>query len=285
MPETGVEKQLESWFSSPTLEMLPNSTSMGALQAIPLETHHSITNLQSENIDTTTDFSLGLVGEGRSVIPHISASRIDRQKAFEVGNLLKRCSVDHIFVMNGDNDGDTATYASSLELLEDLRDNGITFGEIGVVGHPEGHPQVPGHILDQALVDKQDFAKQTEAEMYIVTQMCFDPSTVASWIRQIRSKGVNLPAKIGVPGPIGIDKLINYSGACGVGESVQFLKTGSEMSARGRSNARSLFNPYNFLNELAQETTDSDGIDGLYFFTFNEPLGTQEWFRNARETV
>jgi methylenetetrahydrofolate reductase (NADPH) len=231
------------------------------------------------------DFALRLAGDGRNVVPHISASRVSRQEALKVGKVLGEHSIDHVFVMNGDADGRPTAHSSSLELLDLLRDQGITFDRIGVVGHPEGHPYIPSPTLDQTLKDKQEFAEQTGAEMYIVTQMCFDPSAVTRWVRHIRSQGVNLPVLAGVPGPISVDRLVGYSGACGVGDSVQLLESSPELLSQDGSDGRRVFNPHGFLAKLADETAGSNDIQGAYFFTFNAPRETQEWISSVREAV
>lgn len=218
-------------------------------------------------------------------MPHISASRISRQKALEAGSILAGHSLDHVFIINGDNDGAEVTYSSSLDLLEDLRDNGVTFGQIGIAGHPEGHPDIPEHILNKALKDKQELATQTGAEMYIVTQMCFAPSAISSWIQRIREEGINLPVLVGVPGPIDINRLAAYSGICGVGESIDRLETDPQLSMSGSSDAQRTFDPYNFLYGLAEKSSGANAIQGAYFFTFNDPLSTQEWVDTAIETT
>lgn len=281
-----MEKQIKSWLSDPALEMLPNETSMRSLPSIPPEIHHSVTNLQSEPIDMTMDFALRLAGDGRNVVPHVSASRISEQEALRVGTTaLGEYSINHIFVMSGDNDGRPGVYSSSLELLEFWRDRGILFDEIGIVGHPEGHPDIPNLVLDQSLQDKQEFAEQTGAEMYIVTQMCFDPETVKHWIQHIRGVGINLPVFVGVPGPINLDKLIAYSGTCGVGDSAQVLRSNPALLRSADSETPPVFNPYDFLSSLANETVDSKEVQGVYFFTFNQLRETQEWINKTRETA
>jgi methylenetetrahydrofolate reductase (NADPH) len=282
MINSAATEQVAGWLGNHAVELLPNATSLRSLPSIPPETPHSITNLQSETIDQTVNFALSVQGLGRNVVPHVSATRIGREKAHEVGTLLRDREIGEVFVMSGDNDGDVVTYATTLDLLEDWHGANIVFNKIGIVGHPEGLDGVSDAVLDQALIDKQEFADSVGVEMYVVTQLCFDPLKVTSWVQNARKAGLHLPIFIGLPGPISIEKLARYSEICRVGGSVEYLQL--DVPVLNGDEGEQNFDPQKFLREVAVIASELDNVQGTYFFTFNQPAETAEWLRGVQDS-
>jgi methylenetetrahydrofolate reductase (NADPH) len=94
---------------------------------------------------------------------------------------------------------------------------------IGVAGHPEGSPDIPDEAVRQALAWKNAFAQRTGAELYLITQFCFEAEPIIRWDRALQAEGNRLPIHIGVPGLATIKTLIGHAKACGVGPSMRFL--------------------------------------------------------------
>ena len=68
------------------------------------------------------------------------------------------------------------------------------FEAIGITGYPESH-----HLISDEETIRAMFAKAPMAT-HIVSQLCFDASTIAAWIAEVRRRGTDLPIWIGVPG-------------------------------------------------------------------------------------
>ena len=49
---------------------------------------------------------------------------------------------------------------SSLEVLQSDLLSKFNFEQVGLAGHPEGHPDISDNILDKAVIEKNQFAKK-----------------------------------------------------------------------------------------------------------------------------
>ena len=107
-----------------------------------------------------------------------------------------------LFIPGGDIARPVGEFSSSLLLLRELATIGHQFEHIGVAAYPEGHPAISNEILLEALRSKQELAT------YMVTQMCFDPAVLLGWLKGMRSRGITLPAWLGLPGVMNRMKLL-----------------------------------------------------------------------------
>ena len=155
-------------------------------------------------------------------------------------------------------------------MLEDLTALGRPFAEVGITGYPESHPAIEDDITIQSMWDKRAHAT------YVVSNLCFDPVAITTWLRRMRKRGIDLPVLIGLPGPVERTKLLAMSTKIGVGQSVRFLK--SHASAFARIAAPGGFSPERFLRKAAPAFADPDlKVAGLHLFTFNQVAETEAW--------
>jgi methylenetetrahydrofolate reductase (NADPH) len=94
---------------------------------------------------------------------------------------------------------------------------------MGLAGHPEGSPDISPADCALAIQQKNDYAKQTDMQLYLATQFAFEAAPIFAWERSIRAAGNELPVHIGVPGLATIKTLMRHAAHCGVGASVRFL--------------------------------------------------------------
>src|SRR5947207_890592 len=95
--------------------------------------------------------------------------------------------------------------------------------KIGVAGHPEGSPDITDEAIAQALRWKNDFAERTDADIYLVTQFCFEADPIIRWDKRIRAEGNRLPIHVGIPGLATLKTLMAHAKACGIGPSMRFI--------------------------------------------------------------
>jgi methylenetetrahydrofolate reductase (NADPH) len=175
-----------------------------------------------------------------------------------------------VFVPGGDAAEPVGDYDCALDLLRDIADIGHRFKYVGVAAHPEGHPLVDGAELLRLLKEKQ------KCSNYLVTQMCFDPDLLISWLRSIRKDGVTLPAWLGLPGVADIPKLIALSLRIGVGQSVRVLKKQKGLVRRMIS--AKPYQPDDLLAGLQPHLDDPLlDIPGFHLFSFNDVERTERW--------
>ncbi len=98
------------------------------------------------------------------------------------------------------------------------------------------------------------------------------------WARKVRSRGVDLPVRVGIPGAVSRQKLVRITAGIGLGQSARFLKKQQNMFWR-------FFLPGGYSpNRLIRRLTPSFGqagsnLAGFHVFTFNELEKTQSWRR------
>ncbi|MGI9223161.1 MAG: methylenetetrahydrofolate reductase [Woeseiaceae bacterium] len=253
------------------MEIFPTPTIESKLDVLEPNSYVAVTCSPTKGVDVTLDMVERLAHLGFKVVPHIAAKMVkDDTHLREILKRLDDLPVISIFVPGGDSAQPVGKFPTALDLLRAIAELDHKFTEIGVAAHPEGHPAVNNEVLFEQLLKKQ------EVSNYMVTQMCFDAGALAGWLRDVRERGISLPAWIGLPGVSDRSTLITTSLRIGVGDSVRYLKN------RGRIAARLLksktYRPDDLLVELASCIADpAYGIAGHHIYCFNQVKRTEEW--------
>ena len=202
-PGSGLKQQIVDFMTGFTAETTPGSAAKIADYREHLRpgTTVYITFLPGSNFDDTIAVAGRLKAEGFLPVPHFAARSIP-DKAFLEDNLRKlrdEVGLTQVLVIAGALDKPVGAFSDSMQLLETgLFDKyGIT--RFGVAGHPEGNPDISELAIRQALEWKNAFAERTGAQVYLVTQFCFEAAPVIAWDRRIQAEGNRLPVHIGVP--------------------------------------------------------------------------------------
>jgi methylenetetrahydrofolate reductase (NADPH) len=131
----------------------------------------------------------------------------------------------------------------------------------------------PSFVSEQ-LHAKQDLLREAGMDGWISTQMCFDDSTIRSWLEAERAAGITLPVRLGVPGVVDRTRLMTMSTRLGIGASMRYL-------SKNRSTVMHLLAPGGFdPTEMVTAFADSAealGIEALHSFTFNAVADTRAW--------
>jgi len=253
-------------------EVLPTAKIEAAIvDNVPRDLTITVTASPTKGIDATLALTERLIGHGYKVVPHLAARMISgKSELAEIVERLQAVGVADVFCPAGDADPPAGDYAGALAMLEDLTALGRPFAEVGITGYPESHPAIEDDITIQSMWDKRAHAT------YVVSNLCFDPVAITTWLRRMRKRGIDLPVLIGLPGPVERTKLLAMSTKIGVGQSVRFLK--SHASAFARIAAPGGFSPERFLRKAAPAFADPDlKVAGLHLFTFNQVAETEAW--------
>ena len=107
--------------------------------------------------------------------------------------------VDDLLVVAGV-DTPVGEFHESAQILDSgwLEDAGIH--RVGVVGHPEGHPDVDADELVRALAAKNRIARERGLDLRLVTQFCFAAAPIVAWERGFRRWAGTCPCTSGCPG-------------------------------------------------------------------------------------
>ena len=228
-----------------------------------------ITFLPGSDFDDTIAVAKRLAGEGFRPVPHFAARSI-RDAALlddKLARLAGEVGLEQVLVIGGAVDTPAGDFSDTMQLLETGLFDKHGIRKFGLAGHPEGSPDISDHAIAEALRWKNDFAERSGAELYLVTQFCFEAGPVIAWDRRIQAEGNRLPVHIGVPGLATIKTLLSHAKACGIGPSMKFLTR----QARNVTKLMRVSAPDKLITDLAAYQADDPGcgIAGVHMY----PLG------------
>jgi methylenetetrahydrofolate reductase (NADPH) len=230
----------------------------------------TVTTSPKHGIDRSLDVAIRLRELGHDVTLHVAARMVRAESHLD--EILERCvaaGIDDLLVIGGDAPDPLGPFTAAGELLDVVRDRPLRPERIGIGAYPEGHPLIPADVLEAALEHKARVAD------YIVTQLCFDASTVLRWVDGIRERGIDRPVYVGAVGPVERRRLLEISTRIGVGPSLRFLRSQHGLTTLFRSSADAAVRLH---DDVARQLGDPRrAIAGFHFFTFNDLLGTRRW--------
>jgi methylenetetrahydrofolate reductase (NADPH) len=251
-------------------EILPFGSPEAELEGAGDPLTVTVTCSPRHGIDHTIDWAVRIAARGHRAVVHLAARAIrDAQHLDALLGRLADHGLDDVFVIAGDGAQPAGAYASAVELLPILAAHERRPRHIGIGAYPEGHPLIDDATLREALRSK---AEQAD---YMVTQLCFDPDSLLSWLEETRDAGIDLPLYAGLPGAVDRRRLLEVSMRIGVGTSIAFLRKqrGIRHLLARREDATERLH-----RALAPLVGDPRlGIAGLHFFTFNRLQATFAW--------
>jgi methylenetetrahydrofolate reductase (NADPH) len=265
--------------TEPSLEMTGKDKDIDSLReaasAIPQGTRINVTFLGNEDLSMRIKASTAAKDLGFVPVPHISARRLtSREELIEFLTALReQVGTTHAFAVGGDPSEPMGPYASSLEVIESglFKEHGFT--DISIAGYPEGHPDISETQLWDALERKDAALKEQDLDGTILTQFGFDVDPIVRWIEEVRRRGIQLPIRVGVPGPAGIKRLLTYASRFGVSTSAGIAKK----YGFSLTNLLGTAGPEKLISALDAAMTEDHGDVKLHFYTFGGMKATAEW--------
>jgi methylenetetrahydrofolate reductase (NADPH) len=264
----------------PRYELFPaKSTEETVLEWVSSDLTVTVTASPAKGLDPTLDLTERLTTRGYRVVPHLSARLVrDDAHLTDIVARLRSCGVDDVFVPAGDADPPAGRFDSALSLLDRLAEMGSPFSRVGVTGYPESHPKIGDDITIQAMWDKRHHAT------YLVSNLCFDPATLRTWIARVRTRGVTLPLFVGIAGPVDRARLLRMATTAGVSESARFLAGHTKWLLR--LGTPTGYNPDRLLARTGTALANpASAVEGLHIFTFNQVRQTEQWRRGLLDRL
>jgi len=229
----------------------------------------TVTASPTKGLGPTIELARELVGRGHRVVPHLSARLVrSREHLAEVLADLSAMGIIEAFVPAGDIEQPLGPYEGAADLLDDMTLLGHGLEHVGITGYPERHAFIP----DQTTIDAM--ARKAPHATHIVSQICYDPDVVRSWITAVRDRGVRLPIFLGIPGVIDRARLLRVSMRVGLGDSVRFLRKQHEVASRMLTG----YQPDDLIHALEDLVGHPEAqVAGWHLFTFNEVERTEQW--------
>jgi methylenetetrahydrofolate reductase (NADPH) len=271
-PATGAA--VRSLVNGASIEVIPLRTAGEKLKAISAGATVTVTTSGKLGLDRTLEFAGQAARAGYTVVPHLAARQLTSEEELRgfIGR-LGELGISELYLIGGDATPPAGPYDSSLQVLEAMRhiDHGVS--RIGVACYPEGHPKISDAALAGALRAKQPHAA------YMVSQLCFSPEVLVSWLRRVREQGITLPLHLGLAAPMQVTKLIKLGPRIGVGTSVRYLA--KQHGFIGSVLKGGAYQPESLLLKMGDALTSPElGIEGLHLFSFNQVEETVKWQRD-----
>jgi methylenetetrahydrofolate reductase (NADPH) len=236
-----------------------------------------ITFLPGSDYNDTVATAKRLRDEGFKPAPHFAARSIESAAMFEdyLARVAGEAGVDHVLAIAGALEEPLGPYSDSTQLLDTGLFDKHGIKQIGVAGHPEGSPDMSDTAIADALAWKNAYAERTDARLHIVTQFAFEAAPIIAWDKALRAAGNNLPIRVGIPGIAKLQTLIKYAVACGVGNSINFLRK----QAGNVTKLVTQQEPDQLVRDLAHySATDPDcGIEGVHMYPLGGLQKSAEW--------
>jgi len=257
-----------------TFELVPLKSLTTAIDALPKGAEVSVTCSPTKGIEETQRLTEELLGKGFRPIPHISARMVrDHEHSVELAAWCRELDLKQIFIVGGDAE-EPGEFIGAVEFLADFltTDHGIE--TIGVTGYPDGHAFLSDEKLRWALHEKQRLLAEAGVAGYCSTQMCFDPDSIAKWLRTERELGMAMPVHLGISGVVDKTKLLTMGARLGIGDSLKYLR--KNVGAVVKMMTTVSYDPNDLLMPLSADLLDFN-VTGMHMFTFNQVQATNDW--------
>ena len=243
---------------------------------VPLNSLVYITYLPNENYTKIIDTAKNLKDEGYEVVPHLPSRRMKDKNDIEnyIGGLSEKAGCKKILLIGGEG-SQKGEISSSLEVLQTDLLSKYNFNEVGLAGHPEGNPNISEKELDNAIIEKNIFAKNADFKSYLVTQFFFEASSLKTWEKKLDKLNNKLEIHAGIPGPATLKTLVAYATSCGIGNSIRFLsKQALNITKLATTRA-----PDKLIADLAdyKEFYPNSKLTKLHFYAFGGIKKTSQW--------
>ena len=235
----------------------------------------AVTFLPGETLEARITATKAVRSLGFEPMPHFSARRLTSFEEFKayLQQATTEAGVKRCFVIAGDCPEPAGPFVDSSSLIAtgEFERAGIT--AIGIGGHPDGHPNMSAAECWAVLEKKRRDIESRGMAPLIVTQFGFDPDAVLGWLQELRTRGIDCPVRIGIPGPASITTLVRFAARCGVSA------TSSVMSKYGVSLTKLIgtAGPDKLVDEIAAKVDQSHGPMRLHFYPFGGLERTVTW--------
>ncbi|MDN4477605.1 methylenetetrahydrofolate reductase [Demequina sp. SYSU T00039] len=251
-----------------------------AASSLPAGTRVHVTHLGTEEPAARVEAAGAARSLGLVPVPHVAARRVPSEAALRqhLAALTMRDAHRRMFIIGGDPATPAGPYADAEALIRGdvLADHHVE--EVGFAAYPEGHPAIASDVLWASLLRKQDAVREAGMAGLVATQMSFDADAVLAWIAEARARGLELPIRVGVPGPASVARLVGFARRCGVSATASIAKKyGFSLTSLIGSAG-----PERLVGDLVHGLSPAvHGDVSLHLYTFGNLEASVDWIARA----
>ncbi|OMH36227.1 methylenetetrahydrofolate reductase [Motiliproteus sp. MSK22-1] len=276
---------MDDAYSSMLSDFSLETTAQGAehfqmLSDVPEGTQVKVAFLGNETFDQRLSAIEVLCASRVCPMPIISARRLE--SAWVLDSYLTQAKqvgqIESIFLVGGDPSTPQGVFADSLDVINSNILDRFDIKTVGIAGYPEGHPRIHTEVLWACLKRKVDELSSRGFSVEITTQLSFDAERVIFWVEQIRSEGIHVPIRIGIPSPSTVKGLLKFAGQCRVGTSLRLLRQYGWQVTSLLGNV----GPADFLEAFREGVQDRDlGDVRLHVFPMGDLSTVMLWMKGV----
>lgn len=194
---------------------------------LPSGTKVYVNHLRHQTLGDTAAACASLHEAGLEPVPHLAARRVLSRTELEafLADIVSRAGVQKVLLVGGDEAAAQGPYADSIRLLRDGVLAACGVREVGFAGYPEGHPDIPRRVLEDATRERIELANSQGLGVHIVTQFSLAPARVVEYCAALSRRAPGVPIYAGMAGPTDPIALLKYAQRCGVSSSLRALRS------------------------------------------------------------
>ncbi len=279
-PDSAASGDLASLLSAASVEISSRGHQVQELKDnFAAGTDVTITFLPGDNYRHNVATAVALRRAGFNPVPHIAAREIASREALDDFLLRARVEADvrRVLLIAGDVLAAKGPFKSSRDVAASglLAARGIA--HVSVAGHPEGHPYLDEAGAVRLLQAWRDWGRETNIQVDIVTQFCFESAPILKLLGELRARGIDLPVIVGLAGPATPATLTKFALRCGIGNSMRALR--GQIGRYGRLLTDT--GPDDVLRGLqAAPQAATAAIAGFHLFPFGGLRKARNWLRD-----
>lgn len=255
-------------------ELIPLKSLDQAIADLPAGAPVSVTCSPAKGIATTQELTLKLKAAGHDAVPHFAARLVEGpEHAARLAEWVRVNGIREVFIIGGDAET-PPHYQYALPFMRDFLAAKPGIDTLGFGAYPDGHASISNDDLSNAIHEKQQLILDHGVKPLASTQMCFDASTIRTWLKAERARGFTTPINLGLPGVVDRAKLMTMGMRLGIGQSMRYLS--KNKSTITRMFAPGGYDPTKLLADLSADAAEL-GITGIHSFTFNSTADTATW--------
>jgi methylenetetrahydrofolate reductase (NADPH) len=227
LPDRASSGHLAALLSSASVEVSSRGDQVQELRDnFAAGTDVTITFLPGDNYRHNIETAAALRRAGFNPVPHIAAREIASREALDdfLGRARGEAGVTRVVLIAGDVVAARGPFKSSRDVVASGLIEAHGFARLSVAGHPEGHPYWRAAATFKALEAWQDWGRQANIRIDVLTQFCFESAPILNWLAELDARGVKLPVIVGLAGPATVATLTKFALRCGIGNSMRSLR-------------------------------------------------------------
>jgi methylenetetrahydrofolate reductase (NADPH) len=227
LPDPASSGHLAALLASASVEVSARGDQLQALRDHFAEgTEVTITFLPGDNYRHNIETAAALRRAGFNPVPHIAAREIASREALDdfLGRARGEAGVTRLLLVAGDVVAAKGPFKSSHDVAASGLIEAHGIARLSVAGHPEGHPYLSAASSFKALKAWQDWGREVNIRIDVLTQFCFESAPILDWLGELDAHGVKLPVIVGLAGPATVATLTKFALRCGIGHSMRSLR-------------------------------------------------------------